>query len=65
MLQHNKGTFQGDVAMLNLRPKDQCKYDVVSLGEVMIRFDPGDERIHAARHFRVWEGGGEYNYGKP
>jgi hypothetical protein len=46
---------------LSIRPADQCKYDIVSLGEVMIRFDPGDERIHTTRHFRVWEGGGEYN----
>ena len=33
----------------------------MSLGEVMLRFDPGDDRIHSARSFRVWEGGGEYN----
>ena len=49
------------MACLTLRPKDQCKYDIVSLGEVMIRLDPGDERIHTTRNFRVWEGGGEYN----
>ena len=36
-------------------------WDVVSLGEVMLRLDPGDERISTTRHFRVWEGGGEYN----
>ena len=36
-------------------------WDLVSLGEVMLRFDPGDERISRTRHFRVWEGGGEYN----
>ena len=36
-------------------------WDVVSLGEVMLRLDPGDGRISTARHFRVWEGGGEYN----
>jgi len=36
-------------------------WDLVSLGEVMLRLDPGDERISTARHFRVWEGGGEYN----
>ncbi|MEP7214486.1 MAG: sugar kinase [Acidobacteriota bacterium] len=47
--------------MLNLRPSQQCKWDIVSLGEVMLRFDPGDDRIHTARSFRVWEGGGEYN----
>jgi len=49
------------MAILNLRPKAQCKYDIVSLGEVMLRLDPGDERIHTTRQFRVWEGGGEYN----
>lgn len=46
---------------LNVRAKNQCKYDIVSLGEVMLRLDPGDERIHTTRSFRVWEGGGEYN----
>ncbi len=47
--------------MLNTKPKNSCRWDFVSLGEVMIRFDPGDERIQNARTFRVWEGGGEYN----
>lgn len=46
---------------LKLRPASECKYDIVSLGEVMIRLDPGDNRIHTARTFKVWEGGGEYN----
>jgi len=36
-------------------------WDLVSLGEVMLRLDPGDQRISTTRHFRVWEGGGEYN----
>ncbi len=45
----------------NIKPKQQCKWDLVSLGEVMLRLDPGDERISTTRHFRVWEGGGEYN----
>jgi 2-dehydro-3-deoxygluconokinase len=49
------------VAVLQIRPKSECKYDIVSLGEVMIRLDPGDDRIHTTRHFRAWEGGGEYN----
>ncbi len=35
--------------------------DLVALGEVMLRFDPGDGRIRTARSFDVWEGGGEYN----
>jgi 2-dehydro-3-deoxygluconokinase len=37
------------------------RWDCVSLGEVMLRLDPGEDRIHTARSFRVWEGGGEYN----
>ncbi len=49
------------MAVLNVKPESQCKYDILSLGEIMIRLDPGDERIHTTRSFRVWEGGGEYN----
>jgi 2-dehydro-3-deoxygluconokinase len=46
-----------------LKPKlkEHCRWDCVSLGEVMLRLDPGEERIHTTRSFRVWEGGGEYN----
>jgi len=44
-----------------LRIKEKCRFDLVSLGEVMLRLDPGDTRISTARGFRVWEGGGEYN----
>jgi 2-dehydro-3-deoxygluconokinase len=46
---------------LNIRSKNECAWDLVSLGEVMLRLDPGDERVSTARHFRAWEGGGEYN----
>lgn len=46
---------------LQVRPKEECKYDAVSLGEVMLRLDPGEGRIRTARSFQVWEGGGEYN----
>lgn len=46
---------------LDLRPKETCKFDEISLGEIMLRFDPGEGRIKNARSFRVWEGGGEYN----
>ncbi len=49
------------MAMIDVKPKSECKYDILSLGEIMIRLDPGKERIHTTRHFRVWEGGGEYN----
>lgn len=46
---------------LNLRSEKECKFDAVSLGEVMLRLDPGEGRIRTARNFRAWEGGGEYN----
>ena len=46
---------------LTLRPADDCRYQAVSLGEVMLRLDPGDLRIRTARSFTAWEGGGEYN----
>lgn len=46
---------------LTIRSADTCRWDLVSLGEVMLRLDPGDGRIATAREFRVWEGGGEYN----
>ena len=43
------------------KPKENCRWDMVSLGEVMLRLDPGDFRVSTAREFRVWEGGGDYN----
>ncbi len=46
---------------LQPKPKDNCRWDVVSLGEVMLRLDPGEGRVHTTRTFQVWEGGGEYN----
>lgn len=46
---------------LTIKPKSDCKWDLVSLGEVMLRLDPWDGRISTTRSFRVWEGGGEYN----
>ena len=46
---------------LTVKPKDNCRWDIVSLGEVMLRLDPGDGRVHTTRSFHVWEGGGEYN----
>jgi len=44
-----------------LKAAESCRWDCISLGEVMLRLDPGEERIHTARNFRAWEGGGEYN----
>ncbi|WP_154794820.1 sugar kinase [Occultella kanbiaonis] len=46
---------------LTIRPAAECRYDIVSLGEVMLRLDPGEGRIRTTRQFRAWEGGGEYN----
>ncbi|MCC7373927.1 MAG: sugar kinase [Verrucomicrobiales bacterium] len=46
---------------LNLRPADRARWDLVALGEIMLRLDPGDSRVRVARNFQVWEGGGEYN----
>jgi 2-dehydro-3-deoxygluconokinase len=46
---------------LDIRPASECRYDVVALGEVMLRLDPGEGRIRTTRSFRAWEGGGEYN----
>src|SRR5678816_1137113 len=46
---------------LDLRPADDCRYDLLALGEVMLRLDPGEGRVRTAREFKVWEGGGEYN----
>jgi len=47
--------------ILNVKPADSCKYDMLALGEVMLRLDPGEGRVRTAREFKVWEGGGEYN----
>ncbi|MGC3955245.1 MAG: sugar kinase [Propionicimonas sp.] len=49
------------MTLVELRPTESCRWDALSLGEVMLRFDPGEQRIHTTRQFRVWEGGGEYN----
>lgn len=47
--------------MLRIKAKEGCRWDLVSLGEVMLRFDPGEKRIWTTRSFDVYEGGGEYN----
>lgn len=46
---------------LNLKKEGTYAFDAVSLGEIMLRLDPGEGRIRTARSFRAWEGGGEYN----
>jgi 2-dehydro-3-deoxygluconokinase len=49
------------MAPLSIKPAGACKYDLMALGEIMLRLDPGEGRIRCAREFKVWEGGGEYN----
>jgi 2-dehydro-3-deoxygluconokinase len=49
------------VSRLVVRPAEECRFDLVALGEIMLRLDPGEGRVRNARSFRVWEGGGEYN----
>ncbi|MDR1305046.1 MAG: sugar kinase [Verrucomicrobiales bacterium] len=46
---------------LSIKSADSCVFSAISLGEIMLRLDPGDTRIRTARAFRAWEGGGEYN----
>src|SRR3954462_2847505 len=46
---------------LQIKPPGSCKYDLLALGEIMLRLDPGEGRVRAAREFKAWEGGGEYN----
>lgn len=46
---------------LNIKPAEACRFDIVSLGEIMLRLDPGEGRVRTARSFQAWEGGGEYN----
>src|SRR6056300_1945134 len=49
------------MSALQIKSAESCKYDLVSLGEIMLRLDPGEGRVRTARSFNAWEGGGEYN----
>ena len=49
------------MSKLEIKKLEKCKYASISLGEVMLRLDPGEGRVSTARQFRAWEGGGEYN----
>ena len=49
------------MSLIQLKKKEDCMFDMISLGEVMLRLDPGEMRVRNARTFQVWEGGGEYN----
>lgn len=50
-----------EMSVLKIKEPESCKYDLISLGEIMLRLDPGHTRVRTARRFDVWEGGGEYN----
>ncbi|HEX7507600.1 MAG TPA: sugar kinase, partial [Polyangia bacterium] len=47
--------------MIHIKQVSDCRWDLIALGEVMLRLDPSVGRIHTTRGFDVWEGGGEYN----
>ena len=49
------------VSYKDIKPADACRYDAVSLGEVMLRLDPFDVPMAHARVLRVFQGGGETN----
>ncbi len=49
------------MSSMKIRPAEECRFDEVSFGEIMLRLDPGEGRIRCAREFKAWEGGGEYN----
>ena len=49
------------MSILNLKAPGTYRWDMIALGEIMLRLDPGDSRVRVAREFKVWEGGGEYN----
>ena len=47
---------------MKIRDAQSCKYDLMSLGECMIRLSPpGHGRVEFANALEVWVGGGEYN----
>jgi 2-dehydro-3-deoxygluconokinase len=54
-------SFSSASSSLTIKARERCRWDLVSLGEVMLRFDPGDRRVSTTRQFEVSEGGGEYN----
>lgn len=49
------------MSIIACRPAEECRYDLIALGEVMLRLDPGERRVSSTRQFSVSEGGGEYN----
>jgi 2-dehydro-3-deoxygluconokinase len=58
---HGEPFKKGRCMSLPLKAREACAFDQISLGEIMLRLDPGEGRIRTARSFSAWEGGGEYN----
>jgi 2-dehydro-3-deoxygluconokinase len=53
--------FEEPMSLLPPLNRTHYAWDCLALGEIMLRFDPGEGRIHTTRQFAAWEGGGEYN----
>jgi hypothetical protein len=54
------GRFQRYKRSMNIRDAKSCKFDLMSLGECMIRLSPpGHGRIEFANALEVWVGGGD------
>ena len=49
------------MSVLEIKSAGDCRHDLIALGEIMLRLDPGEGRVRTARQFNAWEGGGEYN----
>ena len=37
-----------------MKIKSESRFDLISLGEVMLRLDPGNGRVRTARSFDLW-----------
>src|SRR5712672_1228744 len=42
--------------ILTVKPAGSCKYDLIALGEIMLRLDPGEGRVRTAREYNVARG---------
>ena len=50
---------------MEIKSPESCQFDILSLGEILLRLDPGNVRGRTTRRFDVWEGGGaKDNMGK-
>jgi len=49
------------MTILTIKSASECAYDIVSLGEIMLRLDPGENRIRTTHSFEAWDSGAEYN----